>query len=123
MKLTYSEKLKDPRWQRKRLEIFQRDEWKCLGCGTADTTLHVHHLKYSGEPWDVENEFLETLCEKCHDVRENGNYIGKQFRELPSSQVIQCISAILEICERNEGKFGDALVDIVHEKYGGVHVR
>jgi len=26
----YSEKLKDPRWQRKRLAIFERDEWKML---------------------------------------------------------------------------------------------
>ena len=25
--MSYSDKLKDPRWQRKRLEIFERDNW------------------------------------------------------------------------------------------------
>jgi len=28
-KLTYSEKLKDPRWQKKRLEILSRDNFTC----------------------------------------------------------------------------------------------
>jgi len=26
--MDYTKKLQDPRWQRKRLEIFQRDAWK-----------------------------------------------------------------------------------------------
>lgn len=62
----YSQKLKDPRWQRKRLEIFQRDNWSCSVCGDKDTTLHVHHKKYIGEPWECPDNYLETLCEDCH---------------------------------------------------------
>ena len=29
----YSEKLKDPRWQKKRLEILERDNFRCQYCG------------------------------------------------------------------------------------------
>lgn len=64
---TYAEKLRDPRWQKKRLEIFERDGWKCKYCGNADQELHVHHLTYNGNPWNVENYFLVTLCKECHE--------------------------------------------------------
>lgn len=66
-KSNYSELLKDPRWQRKRLEIFQRDQWACTHCGHNDRALHVHHKAYTGaSPWEYKNEFLITLCETCH---------------------------------------------------------
>jgi hypothetical protein len=67
--MTYSEKLRDPRWQKKRLEIFQRDEWRCQGCGDSESTLHIHHRRYiqGREPWDYEDKLLLTLCEECHE--------------------------------------------------------
>lgn len=70
--LTYSEKLKDPRWQKKRLEIFQRDEFKCKFCGDAETELQVHHKEYiNGRlPWEYDNEKLVTLCCHCHEIVE-----------------------------------------------------
>lgn len=67
---TYSNKLKDPRWQKKRLEILQRDEFKCRSCKDKDSTLHVHHVKYDSgcDPWDYDNDDLITLCESCHEM-------------------------------------------------------
>ena len=67
--MKYSEKLKDPRWQKKRLEIFERDKWTCQICGDIDKTLHVHHIKYiyGKNPWDVPDYYLLTLCEECHE--------------------------------------------------------
>ena len=67
--MDYVEKLKDPRWQKKRLEIFERDGWACKGCGNTKNTLHVHHLFYfkNKEPWEIHNGFLITLCENCHN--------------------------------------------------------
>jgi hypothetical protein len=66
---TYSEKLKDPRWQRKRLEILNRDNWTCVASGHTDETLVVHHMRYHGSnPWDTPNEELETVCEQIHDI-------------------------------------------------------
>jgi hypothetical protein len=70
-KTTYSEKLKDPRWQKKRLEILQRDEFTCVKCGDNTSTLHVHHKAYhSGDPWDTPDAHLVTLCEGCHESEE-----------------------------------------------------
>lgn len=67
--MTYSEKLKHPLWQRKRLEVMQRDGWKCLQCNSSEKTLNVHHIKYVGDnPWDTPSEFLKTLCEDCHEA-------------------------------------------------------
>lgn len=65
----YLAKLRDPRWQKKRLEILQRDEWKCQDCGNKDRTLHVHHRVYErgAEPWDYADHLLVTLCEFCHE--------------------------------------------------------
>ena len=65
---SYSEKLKDPRWQRKRLEVMQRDNFKCAICSTETKTLNVHHKTYKGDPWEQENEDLTTLCEDCHGI-------------------------------------------------------
>lgn len=67
---TYSELLKDPRWQRKILEVFQRDNFCCLMCGSNEHTLHVHHEKYCKNPWDVSEDHLKTLCFRCHEVAE-----------------------------------------------------
>jgi hypothetical protein len=67
-KRTYAEKLRDPRWQKRRLEILNRDEFTCRSCGDSESTLHVHHRCYiSGkEPWEYEDDYLVTLCEDCH---------------------------------------------------------
>jgi hypothetical protein len=68
--MTYSSKLKNPKWQRKRLEAFQRDDFKCCLCDDEKMELHVHHLKYTNEPWEALIEDLQTLCEVCHKVVE-----------------------------------------------------
>lgn len=61
----------DPRWQKKRLSILDRDEFACQCCGSTSKTLHVHHLFYkksSEGPWDYEDEALITYCDECHDA-------------------------------------------------------
>lgn len=69
--MTYSERLKDPRWQRKRLEVMQRDGFKCRDCGSETETLHVHHCHYErGAPWETNSVFMLTLCDKCHKSRQ-----------------------------------------------------
>ena len=68
--MTYSDKLKDPRWQKRRLEVMQRDGWQCVRCGSGlndGIPFNVHHLRYHKEPWNARDEDLETLCEQCHE--------------------------------------------------------
>jgi hypothetical protein len=66
MSETYFNKLKDPRWQKLRLEVMQRDKFKCLMCGDESSELQVHHTFYQGDPWEIEPDFLMTTCKKCH---------------------------------------------------------
>lgn len=76
----YAQKLRDPRWQKRRLEIFQRDGFRCRACKTDEVELHVHHLKYTGSnPWDAGNGDLETLCADCHRAREDANREMAEF--------------------------------------------
>ena len=42
----YSEKLADPRWQKKRLEVFNAAGWRCQECRAEDKPLHLHHSFY-----------------------------------------------------------------------------
>ncbi len=49
MALSYKEQLTHPNWQRKRLEIFQRDNFACTICGNTEHQLQVHHLYYLPE--------------------------------------------------------------------------
>ena len=75
---SYSEKLKDPRWQQKRLKVLERDNWRCKLCGDKKTTLNVHHIFYlpKTEPWNVPLGCLITVCENCHintPTDENGD--------------------------------------------------
>jgi len=71
--MNYAEKLKDPRWQKKRLEIFERDGWKCRECGDAKSTLNIHHQRYKSgcDPWEYDNSDLKTLCEYCHGIERD----------------------------------------------------
>lgn len=77
---SYSDKLKDPRWQKKRLYILERDNWRCKNCGDAESTLVVHHRNYlkNTEPWDYPDNLLVTLCELCHSMEREtrSNYEG-----------------------------------------------
>jgi len=71
-KMTYAEKLKDPRWQKKRLAIFSRDGWQCRDCHAREIELQVHHCFYEkGDPWDTDDRYLITLCSNCHPLRQD----------------------------------------------------
>lgn len=65
-----NEYYQDPRWQKKRLEIFDRDKFTCIFCNRKDKTLHAHHLCYLDnlKPWEYENHLIITLCKDCHEA-------------------------------------------------------
>lgn len=83
-KKSYAELLKDPRWQKKRLEIMQRDNFTCQLCGSKEKHLNVHHLYYNGykEPWEYENDAMITVCDECHKLEHeklNREIIGRKI--------------------------------------------
>jgi hypothetical protein len=67
---SWSDQYKDPRWQKMRLKILDRDNYTCIRCGDKENQLHVHHTYYQkgamifdASPWH-----LVTLCSDCHDA-------------------------------------------------------
>ena len=71
----YRQKLLDPRWQKKRLAVLERDNWTCQFCLSRTQTLDVHHCRYRRgvEPWDYPLADLLTLCRDCHQAETEHN--------------------------------------------------
>lgn len=78
--ISYSEKLKDPRWQKKRLSVLNKSKFKCELCNDKNETLHVHHLSYekNKEPWDYPLSNFKCLCSTCHEFITISNFIKYQ---------------------------------------------
>lgn len=122
MAKTYYEKLRDPRWQRKRLEIMERDGFACIHCGDKTKTLNVHHAYYeSGKaPWEYGNWSLVTLCEDCHDRAE----MARRSLLVAVSQLPECVvyrlAAIANLMLQSTGDngvfhFGRAMWEVMGE--------
>lgn len=86
--MTYQEKLKDPRWQKRRLEVLNAAFWRCEDCKSSDKELQVHHCYYYGklQPWEYGSELLMCLCSDCHKERQSREEaihveIGKILRQ------------------------------------------
>lgn len=103
--MKYSDKLLDPRWQKKRLEVLQRDDFTCMMCRDKKTTLHVHHFCYaaSGNPWDSDLDDLITYCECCHclvthlHLEQKDDFIIYAVKKtLENSSVLMCLTAFNE---------------------------
>ena len=69
-KKNYSELLRSPLWQKKRLKILERDGFTCQHCGSRERELQVHHRVYhkGAKPWEYDDSELITLCNQCHEV-------------------------------------------------------
>lgn len=78
--MAYTDLLKKPQWQKKRLEVMNLHDWKCLQCGDTESMLTVHHKYYDKRlmPWEYPIEAYETLCYHCHNDWHN---VEKEFWE------------------------------------------
>jgi 5-methylcytosine-specific restriction endonuclease McrA len=67
--MTYQEQIKHPKWQKRRLEILERDLYTCQHCNNKEKTLHVHHFYYEKilKIWEYPDDALITYCNVCHD--------------------------------------------------------
>ena len=93
-KSSYSKLLLDPRWQKKRLEILNRDDFTCQSCFDNEDTLHVHHCFYKKgqDPWDYPDTSLITLCKDCHSCETEALYGDKQYL-LQSLSIKGCLAS------------------------------
>lgn len=91
---TYRQMFKDPRWQRKRLEVMSRDGFGCVQCGVKTVTLNVHHRYYeSGRaPWEYPDDALQTLCENCHEtITDVTRRLKAQLGRLDHGAILQVL--------------------------------
>lgn len=96
--MSYSQKLRSPLWQKKRLEILERDDWQCQVCRSTTNNLQVHHLFYAKrDPWDYPDEAYQTLCEYCHEARRKIvdvaiDRIRVALRNVPTNQLAETLA-------------------------------
>lgn len=115
---SYSELLKHPNWQKKRLEIMNERGFQCELCGSKDSMLHVHHKKYNNgkKPWEYESENFMVLCEHCHEaVHKAKPKLRELIGMLSTEQVAEALCVL-------SGYFGDDYaVGIPDEIYNANH--
>lgn len=106
--ISYFEKLKDPRWQRKRLEVMQHHNFCCELCGNDELTQHVHHKTYikGREPWDYECEQLSLLCESCH---------SEEHKKPDHLKIIESFLPLDGLCNREE--IAQVVLAYIHCEY------
>lgn len=76
--MNYSDLLKSPKWQKKRLEILHFYDFQCRVCYDRESELHVHHKYYTKgkKPWEYDDDCYVVLCDKCHkNVHEEYGYL------------------------------------------------
>lgn len=103
--MSYKILLKNPHWQKKRLEILQRDAWKCQFCNSGlhnDETLNVHHKYYEDgrAPWEYPDAALITICEDCHN-KLHSPHAPQDFRTLTREDYTIIKDLFLEVLGQN----------------------
>lgn len=105
---------KDPRWQKRRLEIMERDGFQCVACGSKTNELHVHHKRYKGQPWQAKDDDMQTLCIKCHTALGPHPKAGIGYDSDWSIAIDHCPA-----CKRNQWQVCRGSVCCVAEKCNG----
>lgn len=64
----YSDLLKSPEWQKKRLKLLEAANWECQVCGSGKKQLQVHHRTYKkgAAPWEYDDRDFSVLCDDHH---------------------------------------------------------
>lgn len=118
MSKTYYELLKDPQWQRRRLEIMNAANFECDNCGASEKTLTVHHKRYIKglKPWEYEDQYLICLCEDCHKEHHKIDDIIKDKLSLiggAEKDEILGVLMVMELFERADENYR-IIVDSPH---------
>lgn len=118
---SYVEKLKDPRWQKMRLKVMERDGFRCAICGDDTKMLAAHHRWYgqikdeetgnirNRHPWEYDIKDLVTICSDCHESEH-------QYIEEYSKDII----SLLKQMNFNFSDFSDLYGIFVMADYNGV---
>lgn len=94
--MSYADKFKDPRWQKKRLEVLARDCWQCQNCGSDSSTLNAHHRYYVSrrDPWCYPDDCYVTLCDDCHESEHADPNSHRDWEALFSTGIVGSMGEI-----------------------------
>lgn len=110
--MNFKKQIKSPKWQKRRLEILNRDNFTCQSCGSTDETLHVHHIKYNKDKmyWEYPDDLLITLCEECHSTEHlcQTDFLKMEienFKDMGFTYIEICgmLSTLRKIIEETKG--------------------
>lgn len=72
--MSYHDDMKTATWQKRRLQLLERDKWKCQNhdCTGESQQLEIHHIDYipGQKIWEYPDDMLLTLCSKCHSKEQ-----------------------------------------------------
>lgn len=124
---SYSEKLKDQRWQRKRLQILESANWRCKSSTCANDvknpTLHVHHRFYlrGVNPWDYPDFAYVVLCEACHETSQT--LMEKAHQALAQNEsLLLFVASVLELDDESRCAISHSLLSACSGG-NGAHLR
>jgi hypothetical protein len=65
----FTDQYKNPLWQKRRLEMLERANYRCSCCQDDESQLHVHHGQYftGRKLWEYADKELQVLCGTCHE--------------------------------------------------------
>lgn len=113
----YSDKLKNPKWQKKRLEVLNLHGFKCEKCGCEDKELHVHHRFYikGREVWQYDNDVFQVLCCDCHEKEHSKEKESVSIVEVVPKRFKKLIDLLIECDSYCDFEIND--VEMVLEFY------
>lgn len=117
---SYSEKLKDPRWQKKRLEMLESSGFRCESCGDTEEELHVHHVYYKKDamPWDYTDDAYMVLCTKCHNKWHNlKTALDHMFCKMGTDQLHEVVGIVTLL-----KMMGPGITHTFYELISGFHI-
>ena len=78
-----------PQWRKIRLEVLERDAWKCCDCGKGikGRNAHVHHKLPRALGGQDVDENLISLCSACHSTKHANLHVSLATRFLQSTAV------------------------------------
>lgn len=122
--MTYADKLKDVRWQKIRLNIFERDNWTCQAsdCKAQTNTLNVHHLEYIPgiEPWEYPLDMLTSLCDTCHKKENERDELEKHLATTLKMKGFLICDLLAMSCKiENDKVFTQTLLNVLRKFQDG----
>lgn len=121
MSSQYSDTLKNGNWQKRRIEILQRDDFKCTLCGD-EKQLEVHHLDYIEgiKAWEYPNDMFKTLCRKCHEREQPRSKVERYLLDSLKMKgfMVGDLLALSSKIDTNRG-FTKSLLKVLREYQNG----